>query len=333
MSHWNPPTCRTADSLRDTLSNSLRRFEDDRTVSLPDLRADSEVVMASDYAGEHLDAEYQVLGFLLADRPGVLREWEAARLRVRAQYLRDARRLAFKHLADRNRQRALVPFLDAADAINGLLVCVAVEKTVELSGFSRAAEGHTMKPHVYEKLIRIAYFGSFLVGGLCRPDQNLKWITDEDEIVANDTRLVETSQVMGGLLLHHVPAWAGEFALGVAGKFDDDRRAEDLASIADLAAGAVSECLTAMGVGRTPTCTNLSVPTQGPLATKTQMILAWLSDSRNALKKLTCVVRAASDGQFRISFGVPFVRLRYPGENWPIWVPPDKVWRNTLRGH
>lgn len=332
MGHWNPPTCRTPDPLRDMLSNSLRRFEDNRTFSPPDLRADSEVVLVSDYAGEHLDAEYQVFGFLLADRPGVLREWEAARLRVRTRYLRNPRRLAFKNLAERNRQRALVPFLGAADTINGLLVCVAVEKTVQLSGFIGAAEGYTMKPHVYEKLIRIAYFGSFLVGGLCRPDQNLHWITDEDEIVSNDTRLGETYRAMGALLLHHVPAWAGEFALGVAGKFDDERRAEDLASMTDLAAGAISEYLTALGVARTPTCTNLSLPTQVPLATKTQLILAWLSESPNALKKFACVFRTAGDGQLRISFGVPLVRLRYPGENWPMWVPPDKGWRNTLRG-
>lgn len=50
-------------------------------VRFPDLRRDSDLVIAADYSGEHQSSKYQILTFLLADRIGVLSEWENKRIK------------------------------------------------------------------------------------------------------------------------------------------------------------------------------------------------------------------------------------------------------------
>ncbi len=164
------------------------------------------------------------------------------------------------------------------------------------------------------------------MSGLCRPGQNLHWITDEDEIVANEDHQKDAGQMMGGMLYHYCPEKMGEIRLGIAGKFEDDRRAEDLISIVDLVGGAFSEYLMALGTDSLPKSTNLFVPMRKPMSTKSQLILAWLFGSNRPLKKVICLVRSWEAGKVLVSFPRPKIRRRFPGENLPLWAPPDKGW-------
>ena len=337
MGNWRPPTKCRDDALMASFTSSLVPRETIDSDLLPDLRNDPELVLVSDYAGEHKGSGFQVLAYLIADRPGILRRWDTERRAIRQEHLKDGRRISFKGLGDRRKQNALGPFLSSADSINGLLFCVAFGPSVDpfAAHFQWLNQGQEddatrprWKPQVWEKLIRVALFGSVLVGGLCRPGQNLHWITDDDEIVPNEEFQTDASRVIGAILHQYCAEEMGEFALGIAGRFDDERRAEDLVSIVDLAAGAIAENLTALSEDRVPKSSNLSLPTPNRTSTKTVLIHAWLSEVRVPLKKILCLVRPAGPGKRLLSFGSPVIGVAPPGR---LWLPPDKGWRTSAR--
>ena len=93
-----------------------------------------------------------------------------------------------------------------------------------------------------KKLVEVCAFGAGLVDGLRSIGQNLHWITDDDEIISTENAQRDAMKLFGGLM-HTYPKENPQCSLGIASKFDDDRLAEDLVAISDLAAGAFSEML------------------------------------------------------------------------------------------
>lgn len=335
MANWRPPAKCSHDGVMTSFTETMAAKEAVDDNLLPNLRDDPELVLVSDYAGEHKASQFQVLGYLIADRPGILRQWDIERRDIRKNHLRDERRISFKGLGDARKQRALVPFLKSANSINGLLFCVAFDGCADSFASSvnwpkeqqmGEVRRPSWKPQVWDKLICVSLFGSVLVGGLSRPGQNLHWITDEDEIVANEDYQSHACQVLAGMLHHYSAGGLGQFRFGIAGKFNDERRAEDLISIVDLAAGAFAETLTSLSESRIPKSTNVFIPTPGKTSTKAELILGWLSDSTVPLKKIVCLVRPWTSGQFLVSFGSPELRINPPGR---LWLPPDKGWRKS----
>jgi len=121
----------------------------------------------------------------------------------------------------------------------------------------------------------------------------------------------------------------GEMALGIAGKFDDDRRAEDLISIVDLVGGALSESLCPLISEDFPASPNIVVPVPGRISTKSQLILAWLCASDRPLKKMIWVIGRSPAGNIKFSFLNPKNLTGQLGVNSPLWVPPDKGWNES----
>jgi hypothetical protein len=121
----------------------------------------------------------------------------------------------------------------------------------------------------------------------------------------------------------------GKFKLGVAGKFDDNRRAEDLISIADLAGGAIAESLSSLGPESIPLSTNIFSYFHKHLSTKSQLIHAWLSLSNVPLKKLLCVVRPGDARGLLFSFGTPYCGFSQAITSLKMWLPPDKGWAKS----
>ena len=299
---------------------------------LPDLRRDPCLVLASDYGGEHKESKYHVFAYLIADRPGILRHWDHARKKIRRDFLGNQRRISYKTLGDGMKRRALIPFLKAANTINGLLFCVAFDKSVAPispsivwpNGMDVAARYEPFwKPKVWEKLIRVLMFGGVLVGGLSQPGQSLHWITDDDEIIPNDKCLPLACDMAGTVVGHYIEG-PMELQLGIAGKFDDEYRAEDLISIVDLAAGAVADAFTSFPDDTILVSKNLLVPSGASVTTKAKLIYAWLSYSMTPLKKIVCLASPIEGGLFHVRFGTPVYAPNPRG----LWLPPDKRWRN-----
>ena len=80
-----------------------------------------------------------------------------------------------------------------------------------------------------------------------RPRMNVTWITDEDEIVANDKRLDDIHQIAARLVSRYVPHNMGVFAMNSTTIDGKDRFFEDFVSISDLAAGMLSEVADKLG--------------------------------------------------------------------------------------
>jgi len=296
----------------------------------PDLNDGSDIVLASDYSGEHQAPDFRVFGFLVTTVNSIEAVWEPARLEVRKKYLHNDRRMAFKKLLDGARINAFPTFLKAASQLNGVLACVAVEKSFQLASKEKLQPlQYDWVPDVLEKLVEICTFGAGLVSGLRSQEQNVGWLTDDDAIVVKPEARADASDLMKSCLYRY-PDEKASFGIGVASEFTEDGlRAEDLLAIPDLAAGAFSETLMAMGKENMPTSGS------GPgghtlyLKTKSTLINGFLGERGNPLKIMSCVVRRHPEGMM-LSFGQPFVRLPMPGESTEGAVPMNDKWRKSL---
>ena len=242
--------------------------------------------------------------------------------------------MSFKELKDALRINALSEFLEAASLLNGLLVCIAVEKSHSMLATEDCLSNlqHTWPPDPLQKLLRICVFGGGFVDGLRGPGQRVHWITDDDAIVVNDNAKHDAATIMGGLLHKYGDEYL-EVGLGIASLFkEDDMRAEDLVAIPDLAAGAFSESLSQLGKS------NISKTTVGPLGaslylqTKTTLITSWRCDNTTPLKHLCVVIRVgAVNGQSIVSFCQPFIRLPRPGESVPKLPLLNPKWERAFK--
>jgi hypothetical protein len=179
------------------------------------------------------------------------------------------------------------------------------------------------------KLVEICVFGGVMVDGLRGAGQNVHWITDDDSTVSTEKAKDDAMTLMGGLL-HKYPDEHLEVGLGIASQFDDDRRAEDLVAIPDLAAGAFSETLTTMGKANMPSSGTGPSGMTLFVQIKSSLINAWRHDNSKPLKHMNAVIRAAGGGQMLVSFGSPFSRMLRPGESAEGAPTLNSKWRRAL---
>lgn len=313
----------------DPLNASFADLENPDRIVYPDLRDGSPLVLASDYSGEHADPEFLVLSFLLTTCSSVMTAWEPARLTVRNKHLADGRRMSFKTLSEQLRINALPSFLDAASLLNGVLICVAVEKSYSLSKDSLPPLLHDWAAEPLEKRLEICFFGSVVVNGLRGSGQNVFWITDDDAIVSTEGAQVDAMNLMGGCLHKH-PEEHQEVRLGIASEFtDDDRRAEDIVAIPDLAAGANAELLSAIGKSDFPTSV-LAPSGMSFLQTKSTVINGWRGEVGKPLRHMDVEVRSAEGGQTRVLFSSPIWEILDPNEVAGDFPTPNSKWRRAL---
>jgi hypothetical protein len=137
------------------------------------------------------------------------------------------------------------------------------------------------------RFIWIAHVGSVLVAGLSAKRQNLLWITDEDDIVANDKRLIEATPLVAGILSDYLADDLGHLRFGTTKRDSGDRLIEDFTAIPDLAAGALAD-IPRSGIIQLDT--RLRAPLRGHVPSKALNILSWLGVTSGALRKISLVV-------------------------------------------
>lgn len=328
MSNWKhlPPDA-GVHSFINTQFGQLNRPDG---IIYPDLNDGSDLVLATDYSGEHEAPDFRVLGFLLTTQKSLEDVWEPIRLEVRRKHLHNDRRMAFKKLDDALRINAFPTFLKAASQLNGVLACVAVEKSFQLAPKEALPPlRYNWVPEPLEKLLEICTFGAGLVNGLRSPGQNVRWLTDDDAIVVKEEARADAQKLMTSCLFPYLDE-KPLFTLGVASQFTEDGlQAEDLLAIPDLAAGAFSETLMSMGTANIPTSGSGPGEHTVLLKTKSMLINGFLAETGNRLKVISCVVRGRPQGMM-LSFGRPFVRLPMPGESTEGAVPTNEKWRRSL---
>jgi len=280
---------------------------------IPEMRGPT-IYITSDYSGDHKKYRYQVTSVLAMDVERS-HQWEFQRRAVRQRFLSDGRRMSFKRLGDRRRQRALIPFLDAADEIIGVCVTVAVRKSIRALFCGREhSEKVNMilglqsrwKHGAFEKMLQATHLVSLIVGGLSRPNQNIYWISDEDMLFANARKSEELAKLFSGFTSVYVKHQLGELGVGTTKLDESDLFAEDLAAIPDLVAGTVAETTTKLSMafgGRIPY--GVVMPSPSGFTSKTDLLTSWLSDQTQNLKRVVILFEDENDGTIRVSrFGI-----------------------------
>jgi len=202
-----------------SLSDSVRIYE----ANNPDLLypiTGNKMIIASDYSGQHKEATHESYSFLITSDINLM-EW-LPRLKVfRNKWLPDGRRLSFKKLNEPVRWRALPAYLETLGQLKGNLITVMVDRQVDSFISGGPASAIEVFPDCFpldakhgtvEKMLRLASFVALILSGLRRENQKSIWISDHDRPADHHFSTTE---------LPASPYWA-----------------EDIASIADLAAGA-----------------------------------------------------------------------------------------------
>lgn len=271
---------------------------------LPELSG-ANIYAVSDYGGSHETSKYQTISVLFVDLDNS-RNWEIQRRQIRQKYLADGRRLSFKGLNDRQKQNALIPFLSAANLIKGVSVTLVINKAidnlyllkkdVEVASKSFGLESK-WKYNSLETAIRIVHLVSILTAGLSKENQNVYWISDEDELFANMQKTQDLQKIIGKLSAISISYKLSNLGMGTTVIDEGDRLEEDLTAIPDLIAGAMSEIankLSQFTGGRIPS--NLAVPFSGEFSTKTDIISSWIWNKSQGFPKVVIVIEKHGKG-------------------------------------
>ena len=266
----------------------------------------SHLMFGSDYSGDHAKSPFRVYGFVVADEDGSP-QWPARCQAVREKHLKDGRRMSFKNMNDYHRRRALTPFLEAAEHLEGHVVVVAVTKQLKrisstLTSMQVWQNTHGLQARwdlrAFEQMVRVAHFFSMFLGTWSSPGMDVTWITDDDNIVANSARLDDVHQFAARLSGVFVPHPLGVFAMNTVSYDDKVRGFEDFVAIPDLAAGMIGEALSATRSrdrGR-PNEYGLE-----QLSVKSEVIADWFWHTSGPLKKICILISpTATKGQFGI---------------------------------
>jgi hypothetical protein len=286
-----------------TFSNAIYNNETKHPGHLPDLRYCQTILVGSDYGGQHNGGQhngvrYQSLSFILADleRCGT---WEHLRRNVRAEYLADGRRISYKTLSDKNRRKALYPFLEAANAIPGVVITILIDRNIrslfrEEGSFTLDEPEKSLfvgwRPDVIEKSLRIVHMLSFFLAGLTAPGQDVMWFTDQDEIAPNEQRLRQLVNLFANISSHYLAHDLGHLRIGTAMSDSGTRELEDLLAIPDLVAGCLTDILTAFKRDETFPKEGAFLTPKQDVPEKTKEIANWFADHTQRLKRVVYVL-------------------------------------------
>jgi hypothetical protein len=268
------------------------------------------LLVTSDYGGSHQRSSYEIYSVLLSDLKYCGR-WHEARESIRSKFLADGRRMSYKDLNDRQRRNALVPFLDAADLIPGMCISLAVSKTVETLFEKDTSQVNPdliecldWSKSLFERALRIVHVVSFWIAGLSRPNQDVLWFSDEDEIAANPARLALLTKVWANVMNNYTVHPLRHLKCGTTKCDNGSKDIEDFAAIPDLVAGGLSDILTALGGSYRP---GLVLPF-GQCKTKAKVVGHWLSHQNGGLQKVVLVIDQEPD-----TSRLMITRLRFSG--------------------
>jgi len=258
------------------------------------------LIAASDYSGQHSTSRFETLAFLLADGAALPR-WLESRNAFRRTHLRDLRRMSFKDLNDRHRARALPHFLQLADCLQGILFVVVLDKRAG-SFFNRPthAPGATdlefdlssrWPAKSAEQLLRVCHFLALLLAGLSRDFQDVLWLTDQDDIAANEHRHRQLVQAFGRIASHYLQHTLGHLRIATTSSDTGKRDLEDLVAISDLAAGAVCHTMNAYAAAGISLPKGVTVPPPRGLPAKVAELMNWISDRRSGLKRFVVSIQ------------------------------------------
>ena len=298
--------------LADLLGGILDAADARHPNHFPSVIRGSTLCIAADFSGQNKGQNYEVYSFLVFDLDRSA-HWAKLRADLRTSIDLRKRRMSFKALNDVQRRKALVPFLNIADMLNGSLVSFAVSKNQQ-----SLFEGDLSHPpkelllwksKVCEKVLRVSHFLALLSSRYSVPSQNLMVFIDEDDIAANDAQLTSFTKVVSNISSHYLRHGLGHLRVGTSRSENGDLILEDLLAIPDLAAGAIAEISRRMSHAEYLPRPNLIVPLPETVSTKAKLVGLWLSDARANLKKELIFLDLQDDGKKMKASHVKFQQM------------------------
>nr|WP_321482220.1 hypothetical protein [uncultured Cohaesibacter sp.] len=274
--------------LNDIVGNSLDNADSRHPRSFPSTTRGSTLCISADFSGQDKGQYYEVYSFLVFDleKAG---NWMNLRANLRSSMSIGKRRVSFKALNDARRRKALIPFLEIADTLDGRLISFAVSKKMRsmFEGELNQQDDNLKpwKPKVGEQVLRVAHFMSLLASRYSKPSQNLTLFVDEDAIAANDTQLKYLTKVTGIVASHYLNHDLGHLRVGTSRSENGDLVLEDLLAVPDLAAGAIAEISRKLVEADCIPCPNLLKLLPNSVTTKSKVIGSWLSSDTGNLQK------------------------------------------------
>lgn len=295
--HWyihNPPRVPGLEKR----SRQIGAAEAAGELFLPNLRRSNAILIGCDIGGLHRDSQYEAYSFVVVD-PNDAGHWQTQQRCLRSEMFPDGREMYYEKLQEPVRSRVLGPFLDAANTLHGVLATFLVNKDIPRLFFqpdrsvltSRALPAYRdWNPYVFERALRVALFSSLLLSGLFKAGQQIRFIVDEDDIVANEKQLSRTSTLIDETIRHILPYMPSELLLTTAAEDRGDFVVKDFLAIPDFAAGALSEVLTSYHKSGLRIPARLFVAPPAQLPDKTRRLMSWFAATWYPLKRLTFVV-------------------------------------------
>jgi hypothetical protein len=220
--------------------------------------------------------------------------------------------MSYKALSDGHRRRALAPFLQAAEFMSGLCVAMIFDKRVThlcmngAEGYRRVHEAAGLeaswKDRELEEALRMTNVVAALVGGLSRPNQNVYWLSDQDNLFGNERQSRDVARLLASFSGHYVSHPLGELGFGTTALDKGDRWEEDLAAIPDMVAGALAEITTRLAErcgGYIPA--TIAVPYTDPLLAKAHFIARWFWSYGPTLRRVAILFRKQPNGRYAVS--------------------------------
>lgn len=244
----------------------------------------------SDYGGQHKKSKYEVFSYMVVD-PDASFCWLRNQEAFRKYALPDGRRMSFKGLNDKRKLGVLNDFLMCADKIHGVCFTFCLKKPDLFYGKSiDSLDGFVFKKKIIERTFIKAELAAYIIGLLSTPFQHVNWVTDHDEVVANDRLHDDFLELLRTPLNWYLPHILKEISVGPPG--ENDLFEEDCLSIPDLICGAMGETL---AKGTFSEFVATPVPR---MSWKTEAILGWMGH-RDNLYKLPPIVIENIDGAIR----------------------------------
>ena len=213
--------------------------------SFPDFSGSKHLVLFSDYAGGKSDP-FLTYSFVLTSLDVLKRasrrlgEWR------KVSGVGD-RHFDYKKLNDRKKAAALAAFLSLLDDTDAVLVTFKVDSCIrsliygdsfDIASFKTAFQiNDEISETRAERTIRCAVFGAILVNGLCSGGQDLMWISDDDEIFANDQIAISLRPLILNVYSHMTTIEMGQLQYGVASRMVGPVSDTDLLAACDLSCG------------------------------------------------------------------------------------------------
>lgn len=267
-----------------------------RDQSIPKFGND-ELSILTDYSGTSGRHCYKVYSFLIFSR-SQSPDWPQLRHDLRKRFP-DRRRISYKALSPSSHlQSQLEPFLSIAETLAAWCVTVAVHESFKklvtedkscLAVWQQIAklEG-SWKPPQFENVLRIVHFLSLLLAEIIGNSVRIEWISDQDDIFANDAKCSDVTSVLRLCLGSYVPNAMGRILVGTSEIDTGHRGIEDLLAIPDLAAGAVADFTNARDK-------------KDDLPDKAITIAKWLRHSSGPLSKCSIEFRPDLNGQMSLA--------------------------------